>query len=67
MLQLSTLLAMLMEMPMNSSSPPLIILIAWLFMLAAWSTLLERRVLSFWQVTKHIQLSLNNLDGECND
>ncbi|WP_157465874.1 hypothetical protein [Colwellia sp. TT2012] len=52
---------------MNSSSPPLIILIAWLFMLAAWSTLLERRVLSFWQVTKHIQLSLNNLDGECND
>ncbi|WP_157465875.1 hypothetical protein [Colwellia sp. TT2012] len=52
---------------MTSWLTPLIILIVLLFMLAAWSTPLVHRFISLWQVTKHIQPSLNNLDGECND
>jgi len=52
---------------MDSWLTPLIILIVLLFMLAAWSTPLVRKFVSFWQATKNIQSSLNNLDGECNE
>lgn len=52
---------------MDSWLTPLILLVVLLFMLAAWSTWLERRFISFWQTTTNIQPSLNNLDGECNE
>lgn len=52
---------------MDSWLTPLIILIVLLFILAAWSTWLTRRFISFWQAPKNIQPSLNNLEGECND